>query len=133
MGTSNYTIVYRGHCYTRIGASSNDQDVTSLQCSNFNGVLYKFNDTNLNRKLISNYNKNIGSDYFGIQDPDQYDSFIAQDGYFNLITSGDTLPSTRLFKLVRENGTLEASSLCQTCNYICKSGESVNYVRVGLS
>ena len=58
-----------------------------------------------------------------ILDPEEYDQFVPQDGYFNLLTSNDDFGNLDGCKQIQEDGSL-ANATCgpKLVNYICKSG-----------
>ena len=119
-GISSNTIIERGYCYTRIEERPKNLDIAYLTCKNYNGALYTFNDTSINMKIYSNFS--MGE--FIVQNPDEYDIFEPQNGYFNLLTSNLNFGIYTDCKLIREHGNLVNCS-CNPetlVNYICESG-----------
>ncbi|KAI6655968.1 Lymphocyte antigen 75 [Oopsacas minuta] len=121
------TLVYDGICYTRIMKVTLSIDVATLTCNNYNGTLYKFSNIAANIELRNRFGS--GSDLV-IQNPELYDRFVPQVGYFNLYTTrlDPNYPSDRDCRIIDSNGEMQvtASANCNgLVNYICLTGVGV--------
>ena len=98
-------------------------DLASLTCSSYNGELYKFDDSELNGRLTSFFTSLYPSFVFTKLNPNQYDQFVPQDGYFNLLTSDDNLTTPAgCQRLSKNNEYEEIDCDDSTVNFLCKIG-----------
>ena len=116
-------IVNKGICYRRIIRRANELDLASLTCNRLNGELYRFDDNELNRTLMDIFTSRFLYSRYPILAPDEYNQFVPQDGYFNLLTSNENLITpTMCHQLSSSAELVQADRGGNIIHYICKIG-----------
>ena len=123
------TLVYEDSCYTRITVDERNLDRATLTCTDYyNGTLYTLSDTTVNNVIRRKFGSGSGSN-LRIVNPNEYNKFTAQDGYFNLYTSfeASNYPEDPNCVRIDSGGGFSSSGTSSSCSgndrsYICKRG-----------